>query len=70
MNNDPHDDVFAVIMAGGSGTRFWPLSRKRRPKQLLPLISDGVSLLEESVARALWTHRSRAGVRRDIGATR
>ena len=29
-----------VIMAGGSGTRFWPLSRKSRPKQLLPLWDD------------------------------
>lgn len=33
-------DVFAVIMAGGSGTRFWPLSRSARPKQFLPLTSD------------------------------
>ena len=29
--------LHAVIMAGGSGTRFWPASRKLRPKQLLPL---------------------------------
>ena len=36
--------TYAVIMAGGSGTRFWPLSRAARPKQLLPLGSD-VSLL-------------------------
>lgn len=35
----------AVIMAGGAGTRLWPLSRKRRPKQLLRLF-DGASLLE------------------------
>ena len=27
----------ALILAGGSGTRFWPLSRRDRPKQLLPL---------------------------------
>ena len=31
------NDVFAVIMAGGSGTRFWPLSRSTRPKQFLAL---------------------------------
>lgn len=31
--------IFPVILAGGSGTRFWPLSRRRRPKQLLPLAS-------------------------------
>ena len=29
--------LWAVIMAGGSGTRFWPVSRKNRPKQFLPL---------------------------------
>jgi mannose-1-phosphate guanylyltransferase len=39
-------------MAGGSGTRFWPLSRKRRPKQLLRLI-DGQSLLQEACRRLL-----------------
>ncbi len=36
---------YAVIMAGGSGTRLWPMSRRHRPKQLLPLI-EGRSLLE------------------------
>ena len=32
--------LFPVVMAGGSGTRFWPLSRKNRPKQFLPLDGD------------------------------
>lgn len=32
-----HQNLFAVILAGGSGTRFWPASRRLRPKQLLPL---------------------------------
>jgi mannose-1-phosphate guanylyltransferase len=40
----------AVIMAGGSGTRLWPLSRKSRPKQLLRLF-DGKSLLRQSFER-------------------
>jgi mannose-1-phosphate guanylyltransferase len=40
----------AVIMAGGSGTRLWPLSRKDRPKQLLKLF-DGASLLQISRRR-------------------
>lgn len=38
--------VVSVIMAGGSGERFWPLSRKHYPKQLLPLISEKPMLLE------------------------
>lgn len=40
----------AVIMAGGSGTRLWPLSRRYRPKQLLRLL-DGHSLIERSFER-------------------
>ena len=32
--------LHAVIMAGGSGTRFWPVSRKSQPKQLLNLVGD------------------------------
>lgn len=39
-----------VLMAGGSGERFWPRSRRKYPKQLLKLLSDQ-SLLQESVAR-------------------
>jgi mannose-1-phosphate guanylyltransferase len=40
----------AVIMAGGSGTRFWPLSRINRPKQFLP-IAGAKTMLEETVDR-------------------
>jgi mannose-1-phosphate guanylyltransferase len=43
--------VYAVIMAGGSGTRFWPASRKRTPKQLLPLGGGSKTLLAETVDR-------------------
>jgi mannose-1-phosphate guanylyltransferase len=42
--------TYALILAGGSGERFWPLSRRARPKQLLRLVSDK-TLLEETVAR-------------------
>lgn len=42
----------AVIMAGGSGERFWPLSRKNKPKQLLNLGKSDLTMLEESVLRA------------------
>jgi mannose-1-phosphate guanylyltransferase len=42
--------IYALILAGGSGERFWPLSRRARPKQLLRLVSKR-ALLEETVAR-------------------
>ncbi len=42
--------VHLVLLAGGRGTRFWPLSRRSRPKQLLPLLSDR-SLLRETWER-------------------
>ena len=42
--------TYAVVMAGGSGTRFWPLSRRKHPKQLLELFGRG-SLLEQTVER-------------------
>ena len=44
------DSMYALILAGGSGERFWPLSRRSRPKQLLRLVSDK-TLLEETLAR-------------------
>jgi mannose-1-phosphate guanylyltransferase len=43
---------YAVIMAGGSGERFWPVSRQDRPKQLLRLTHPEQTLLEEAVLRA------------------
>ncbi|MEY2542829.1 MAG: mannose-phosphate guanylyltransferase [Verrucomicrobiota bacterium] len=42
--------IYALILAGGSGERFWPLSRRNRPKQLLRLVSER-TLLEETIAR-------------------
>ncbi len=41
----------AIIMAGGAGERFWPLSRRRHPKQLLRLLNPEKTLLEESIDR-------------------
>jgi mannose-1-phosphate guanylyltransferase len=43
--------LFALVMAGGAGTRFWPLSRRSRPKQLLPF-AQGRSLLAAEAVRA------------------
>src|SRR5438309_10895955 len=42
--------IYALILAGGSGERFWPLSRRNCPKQLLRLVSER-TLLEETIAR-------------------
>ncbi|MEP7015048.1 MAG: sugar phosphate nucleotidyltransferase [Verrucomicrobiota bacterium] len=42
--------IYALILAGGSGERFWPVSRRSQPKQLLSLVSKK-TLLEETVAR-------------------
>ena len=46
----PGMTLYPVVMAGGSGTRFWPLSRKARPKQFLALATDR-PLLVETVRR-------------------
>jgi mannose-1-phosphate guanylyltransferase len=44
--------MYIVILAGGSGTRFWPLSRKRTPKQLMSVFG-GKSMLQRTVERTL-----------------
>ena len=41
-----------IIMAGGKGTRLWPLSTRKRPKQFLDLLGRGQTLLQETVQRA------------------
>ena len=46
------NNFYPVILAGGRGTRFWPLSRKRMAKQLLPLNSKK-SMIQETVERLL-----------------
>lgn len=44
---------FCVIMAGGAGTRFWPLSRNAYPKQFIDFLGTGKSLLQLTVQRFL-----------------
>jgi mannose-1-phosphate guanylyltransferase len=43
-------DRFVIIMAGGRGERFWPVSREQTPKQLIKLLGD-TSFLQQAVAR-------------------
>ena len=45
------DHTYAVIMAGGSGTRLWPLSRRNKPKQMLPLLEEHRTLFQTTVER-------------------
>lgn len=48
-----NEHTYAVIMAGGGGTRLWPVSRRERPKQLLPLL--GKETLFQSTVERLET---------------
>lgn len=50
MTKEKNLPIIAVIMAGGGGTRFWPWSREKTPKQLLPIISSR-TMIEETVDR-------------------
>lgn len=76
----PRAPLHVVLLAGGSGTRFWPLSRLKRPKQFLPLAGN-VSLLRATWDRAravappsrIWVVAPRAlarDVRRELPGVR
>ena len=51
MSNNKRIQVQPVVMAGGSGTRLWPLSRAAYPKQFLVLTGDQKTLFQQAVAR-------------------
>src|SRR5262245_25931428 len=50
--NDLNSHLYPVIMAGGSGTRFWPLSRQLFPKQLLRIMGDE-TLIQQTMRRVV-----------------
>ena len=45
------DDRYVIIMAGGVGSRFWPLSRQDKPKQFLDILGTGESFLQQTYRR-------------------
>jgi len=51
MQPSSRGSLHLVVMAGGSGTRFWPRSTRRRPKQLLTFGKGRLSLLGQTLAR-------------------
>lgn len=46
-----NQNYYGVIMAGGVGSRFWPLSRKKMPKQFIDILGNGRSLFQEAYHR-------------------
>ena len=47
------NNTYCVIMAGGIGSRFWPLSQENRPKQFLDILGTGKTLLQQTYERIL-----------------
>ena len=41
-------DHYAVIMAGGIGSRFWPMSKSKMPKQFLDILGTGETLIQQT----------------------
>ena len=46
-------DTYVLILAGGIGSRFWPISRKSKPKQFIDILGTGKTLLQEAYERYL-----------------
>lgn len=47
----PHQNTYIAIMAGGIGSRFWPLSRVNYPKQFLDILGTGKTLIQQTLDR-------------------
>ena len=44
---------YAIIMAGGIGSRFWPISKTNHPKQFLDILGTGETLIQQTYKRFL-----------------
>lgn len=53
MNSNNNNNNYCVIMAGGIGSRFWPMSTPKKPKQFLDVLGIGKSLLQMTFDRLL-----------------
>ena len=79
-SNELPKNVYAVILAGGSGTRFWPKSRQKLPKQLCALGGSSETMLEITLGRLdgfvpperrlIVTHKDQAESTRKIAGAR
>jgi mannose-1-phosphate guanylyltransferase len=58
--------MYAVILAGGGGTRLWPLSTPERPKPFLPLLPGGSTLLQRTISRIASGNELALDIGRDI----
>ncbi|HTS14507.1 MAG TPA: sugar phosphate nucleotidyltransferase [Candidatus Sulfotelmatobacter sp.] len=58
--------MYVVILAGGGGTRLWPLSTPDRPKPFLPLLPDGESLFQRTIARLDGPELREFAIARDV----
>ncbi|MEZ4743116.1 MAG: sugar phosphate nucleotidyltransferase [Bdellovibrionota bacterium] len=77
---DAYENVYAVILAGGSGTRFWPKSRKKTPKQLCSIGDSTSTMLEITLdrldgfipieRRIIITHQEQAFLTRKIAGSK
>lgn len=51
LNMNGKKKIIPVIIAGGVGSRLWPMSREEHPKQFLPLLNNTMSLLQQTLER-------------------
>ena len=51
LTDNQMDNNYCIIMAGGIGSRFWPLSRRAKPKQFLDILGTGTTLIQQTFER-------------------